>query len=103
MSESEKYEAQGRAYARLKETTANVATLKAELGEYVRSLRDVANLVADFINDPEKKNASFVPLYGHVKDKVEALPGSSTITRRMDDLREQIALMKELKDQVDKF
>jgi hypothetical protein len=68
MSESETFEAQGRAHAALKEARGRAATIKTTLTEYSRRLADLGHLVSQFAADPLQKNESSIPLSPHLQN-----------------------------------
>lgn len=57
MSEEETYAAQGRAHARLKSLTSEIATVKAELIRRNRDLTTIAGMIELFIQEPERRNS----------------------------------------------
>lgn len=96
MSESEKFEAQGRAHAALKEARANVATIRVKLAEYVRELAHVSSLISKFASDPLQENSSGIPLWRHLKTTLQSLNGSSAA-----DLIEELVREKERVEQLE--
>jgi hypothetical protein len=73
MSDSEKYEAHGRACARLKDAKSGVATAKTILLEYGERLQAADKLVKRFIDNPLDKSVTGMPLTEHLKSTVHGL------------------------------
>jgi len=76
MGESEKFEAQGRAHAQLKEARSTIATIEAELLRYSRLFRDLGEPVEQFAHDPAFKNDAYISLSGHIKAQATQIPRS---------------------------
>jgi hypothetical protein len=103
MSESEKFEAQGRAQAALKQAKSNVATLNTSLNECARQLSEVSSLIAQFVKDPHLKQHGILRLSEHLKTSASTLPNPDTITRLVDELVAESTRVKDLQEQVDQF
>jgi hypothetical protein len=103
MSDSEKYEAQGRAMAALKQGKGNVATLHSSLAEYARRLSEASALVGRVLRDPLFQTPSFIRLSEHLKASLLELDDPKRIGRLVDELTAETARVQELQEQVDKF
>jgi hypothetical protein len=103
MSDSEKYEAQGKAHAALKQAKSNVATLNASLAEYARALAEASALVVRFLQDPLLQTPSLIRLSEHLKITALALDDPKRVARLVDELAAEAVRVKELQELVDKF
>ncbi len=104
MSESERYEAQGRAHAALKEARSNLATLQTVIKAYIDQLSGTAALGRQFLSDPHHKSATFVPIAEELKRQAQAVEqASGGLGKLVDELLEQAARIRELEEQVAKF
>jgi hypothetical protein len=103
MSESEKFEAQGRAQAALKRSKSNVATINVSLQEHARSFAEVGGLIGQLIRDPLFRNDGVFPLSEHLKTSVAQLPTPESIASLVDALVSESMTLKELQKQVDQF
>jgi predicted SAM-dependent methyltransferase len=84
MSESEKFEKQGRAHDALKKAKSNTATLKVSIAQYAKDLHEVANLLSAFAADPTAKSPSFTPLSEHLKSEIGQLPAQKAVLDMID-------------------
>lgn len=100
MIESEKFEIQGRAHARLRQVRSNAATLKTSLNEYGRRLEGIGRLVRDFAKDPERKNSAGVSLVGHLRNEVSSI---EDVSRLLDELATDATTIRELESQISQF
>lgn len=103
MSESEKYEAQGRAYASLKQARSNIATIKAALLHHARYFADVERLLTQLAKEPNAANAAGMSLAGHLETLLEGLPDGKTVAKLIDDLAGQSAWASRIEEQISKF
>jgi hypothetical protein len=102
MSDSEKFEAHGRAYARLKDMKSSAATAKAILLEYSERLDSTNKLVKQFINDPLYKSSSYIQLSDHLKGEIGRL-SVAELANQVDELVYTTKQLIELQAQIDSF
>ena len=67
MTESEKFEQQGRARAELKEAKSNAAALRAGLLSYSKGLEEANLFLKRFLSDPLAEGANHLPISEHLK------------------------------------
>lgn len=102
MSDSEKFEEQGRAHAALKEAKANSATLRAALLRHSQRLGEMSAFIKQFLADPLAVGSSQMPMAEHIKADYRNLT-SSSFEGNVDQLVAEIKRMHELQQQVDHF
>ena len=95
MSESEKFEAQGKAHAALKQGRSNVATINSVLREYGRRLEEIGRLVPRFLAGPELT-------HNELKKSMENLE-TERMLKLVDEFKAESAQVSELQEQVDNF
>ena len=102
MSDAEKFEAQGRAHAALKQAKSNVATIKTKLLAYADKLQETAAMVRRFVETPNENNPhSSIPRAQNVKTHL--WPISDDTARLVDDLAVEATKVQELQSQIDQF
>ena len=99
MSESEKYEAQGRAHANLKEAKSTVATIKATLQEYVRCLEETSRSLTRFLAYTDDNSH----LAHSCKEDIKSVSERERICGLVDQLVTESKRVAELQKQVDRF
>jgi transposase-like protein len=77
MSDQEKFEAQGRAYAALKEARSNVATLAVALGTHAQTLAQLSHDIQRLVADP-------------ARDQL----GSETLQRQLREMSNERAILQ---------
>jgi hypothetical protein len=102
MSESEKFETQGRAHAALKQAKSNAATLTIKLNEYASELRELASIVSDFIQEPTRKNVAGNPLAYHLKNRI-SVATSRKASEWIDELVTETEVARTLQEQIENF
>ena len=101
MGDAEKYEAQGRAHAGLKEAKANAATAHASLLNYSKRLEETNAFLKAFLSNPLSQDGYITPAEV-VKSNYRNLT-SSTFESNVDELVTELKRAKELQEQIDKF
>jgi hypothetical protein len=101
VSESEKFEKQGRAHAGLKEARANAATLHASLLRYSQRLDETNAYLKQFLSDPLDEGG-YVSAADHVKANYRNLT-SSSFESDVDGLVMELKRARDLKEQIEKF
>ncbi len=102
MSESEKYEAQGRAHAELKIAKSTAATVRASLLSYSERLEEFNKFVKQFLKDPLAVGSIRPLIAEHVKADYRNLI-SSSFESNVDDLVKETKRIAELQAQIDNF
>ena len=102
MSDSEKFEAQGRAYAALKEVKSNVDTAGAALHEHARRFGDAKALIERFVADPNQKNESYISPSEHLKTTIGQLE-IGAVAQLVDELKAESVRIAQLQEQIAKF
>jgi hypothetical protein len=102
MSESEKFEAQGRAHAGLKEAKSNAATIRASLLNYGKRLGEASAFLKQFLADPLTHGANQVPISECLKGDFRNLK-SSSFENNVDQLVAEVKRAQELQQQIDNF
>jgi hypothetical protein len=102
MSESEKYEAQGRAHAELKVAKSNAATIRASLLSYSKRLEEISKFVNQFLSDPLAMGSSNRSVAEHLKADCRNL-FSSSFESNVDELVKEVKRAAELQDQINNF
>jgi len=100
MSDQEKYAAQGKAHADLKQARSNVAILSSALNAYARDLQTAGKSVSDFVSNP-RSNLHLSP--ENAKRAIALLPDPDQMAARIDELLEQAQLVERLQEEVDRF
>jgi len=103
VSESDKFEAQGKAHASLKEARSNIHTITTSLNDYSRCLQELSRLVDRFVKDPHFKNANLIALSEHLKASLLQLQEPNAVARLVDELVAESNRSKVLQEQVDRF
>jgi hypothetical protein len=96
MSEQEKFEAQGRAHAALRQAKSNVAILTVSLQETARGLRELSGWIDAFGEPGKSRSAS------EIENRLRQL----SIERGMlqiGELHEEAAKVRLLQEQIDQF
>jgi hypothetical protein len=101
MSESEKFEMQGRAHAGLKESKSNAATVRTSLMAYSKRLEDATKFLREFLSDP-LANGHNMPISECLKGDLRNL-NSSTVERHIDQLVAETKRANELQEQINNF
>lgn len=101
MSDSEKYEIQGRAHAGLKEAKSNIATLRTSLLAYAKRMEEASLFLKRFADDPLAE-AAFKSTGELIKDDVRNLR-SSSFENNVDELIREVKRARELQEQIDNF
>ena len=110
MTEAEKFEAQGRAYACLKQAKSNIALLHAVFLDYGHRWQKSGDLGAS-IGDARRSRGSatlafsddILSLGGKCKTLALDLPDPATLARQLDELASEAERVKELQALVDQF
>lgn len=105
MSESEKYEAQGRAQAGHRAHQANVATLKVTLRSFISEMRELADAMDAFIADPARRDPGAMKpqaenLGDHLRKLGENAPGAAF---RVADIHREATNARLLAEEIAKF
>ena len=98
MSESEKFEQQGKTHAALKRGRSNVATMSSKLSDYRRTLDEINRLIYHFLAKPE----NFASTAAALKQSMRSLETERMI-QLVDELTAESAQVQELQEQVDQF
>jgi len=101
MSEDEKFAAQGKAHAALKQGKSNVAMIKTALNDYARNLEEVSRLISRFLADPSQRQ-NYILDSSHLKQKMGTLETERMI-KLVDEFGAEVAQVNELQRQVDQF
>ena len=103
MSDQEKFEAQGRAYAALKAARANVATLTVSLREFSTVLRELSAAINAFVLDPAQRDPGAIkPQYANIQDHLRRLSTGRAILE-LEEIREEASKARLLEEQIEKF
>jgi hypothetical protein len=102
MSDSEKFEAHGRAHATLKDAKSAVATSKAVLMEYSDRLEAVNRNVKKFIADPLHKSDSHILLAEQLKAQIRGL-FVALLDEQIDELAYATQKVATLEEHIEKF
>jgi hypothetical protein len=104
MSEQDKFEAQGRAYAALKTATSNAATLTVSLREYSKRLKDLSRAIDTLLHDPAQRDppGTIKSYYESVMDELRQLETDRAILQ-IKELHEETSKALLLHEQIEKF
>jgi hypothetical protein len=97
MSEQERFEAQGRAYAALKKAKSNVATISATLDAYRKDVEETARSLGRLIQTPSNPGAS-----ADLTNKLRASDPGKFI-ELAEELHTEAVTVRDLQDKVDNF
>jgi hypothetical protein len=102
MGESEKFEAQGRAHAGLKEAKSNAATIRASLLNYGKRLDEASAFLKRFLSDPLAEGYNHMPISECLKGDFRSIP-STAFESNVDQLVAEVKRAQELQHQIDNF
>lgn len=102
VSESEKYEVQGRAYAELKIAESNAATIRISLIAYSERLKGFDSFLKQFLSDPLAVGSIKALIADHIKADYRNLV-SSSLESNVDELVKETKRIAELKTLIAKF
>jgi hypothetical protein len=102
MSESEKFEEQGRAHASLKAAKSIAATRAASLAAYERDLENAAALVHQLVQNPLRVEPR-MKLSDHVKQVLNGLQKPADAIAAIDELVAETERAEQLQSQIDNF
>lgn len=97
MSEEEKFEAQGRAYAELKKARSNVVTLTTSLQESAKDLEEISRDLDRLLGDPEDQRLAL-----ELQERLRGI-SSERIAARIAELDRESQRALLLKRQTDQF
>lgn len=105
MSESEKFEVQGRAHARLKEHESKIAALTVSLRDYAGELVGTGRAVETFILDPGQRNpGARAPQVESLRDQLQRIESGIDRARfQLQEIFEEASNARLLRDQIEKF
>jgi len=98
MSESEKFEQQGKTYAALKNAKSNVATITSALNDYARQMEEVNRLISRLLANPEHRQ-DYILISTHLKQKMESLE-TERMVKLVEEFAAESAQVRELQQQV---
>lgn len=93
MSESEKFEFQGRAHAQLKEARSNIATLRSRLKGLPYDLQSLAAAVEREVRDPSPFDIETTAVAGRVRQMGDLL---GVVAPLFEELRKESKRAREL-------
>jgi hypothetical protein len=96
MSDEEKFEAQGRAYAELKQARGNVATLTESLLRSARDLKEIAAGIHRLLEHPEDQETALTTQERLKKVNVERL---TALIGELDSESQKAAMLQRRTDQ----
>ena len=103
MSDQEKFEAQGRAYAAVKTARSNVATLTVSLREFSTMLRELSAAIDAFVLDPARRDPGAIkPQYANIQDHLRRLSTERAVFE-LGEIQEEAAKARLLQEQIEKF
>lgn len=103
MSESEKYEAQGRAYAALRQARANAATLQSRLDSYVKEWTQATAALSHIVANPLALDEDGKLVWPAMRLSIGVLQSPSTVVQLIEELVTESRNVQRLQAQVDKF
>ena len=105
MSESEKFEAQGRAYARAKELRSEIAAVKAEVSRHGKALADLARRTEALVSDPLREETGQMPEAFKVVRamRFEGKDSLGTMATLVEELHAKAEELSKLEERVKEF
>ena len=103
MSEQEKFEAQGRAYADLKTAKSNIATLTVALREFSKTLRELSGEIDNLLADPARIEPKAIkPQAENLGDHLRRLDTGSAAFH-LSEIHKEATKARFLEEQIAKF
>ena len=102
MTDSEKFEAQGRAYSGLKEAKSNIATLRTSMEAYRKRLHDSVSSITRFLENPAAIGGDGQTMAEYIKSIYRSLRNDQ-FEANADELAREVQRESDLQKLIDNF